>query len=84
MKSRLQLAALIYLFLLSPPAMAFTKELTVDELQTHINSKFPIEKRTPLVTVNLSDPIVILEDQSDRIGITLTVSALGPGNISGR
>jgi hypothetical protein len=49
-------------------------ELTREHLQELIASRFPI-RRGDRVTLTLKDPIVRLEEGSDRIGIELTVSA---------
>lgn len=84
MKPHLQAAALIFLLLMTPQVMAFTKELTAGELQTQLAGQFPRQEQTPFMTVTLSDPRIILKDKSDRIGMELTVSTTSLGNISGK
>ena len=83
MKSRIFSTALLYLLLWAPQAMAFTVELTAAELQTQLAGQFPVQQITPYMTVILSDPTLVLKDNSDRIGIDLTVSATTFGNIAG-
>ena len=63
--------------------MALTVELTAGETQAQLADQFPVQQRTPYMTVILSDPVMILEDNSDRIGIDLTVSTTTLGNIAG-
>lgn len=84
MKQRRQLIALLCLLTLAPQVMAFTKELTASELQTQLASQFPLQEQTPFMTVTLSDPIVILKEKSDRIGLELTVATAALGNTGGK
>ena len=84
MKTKIQLAVLLYLLILTSVAQAFTKELTSDELQTQLSSQFPLHRQSPLINVTLSDPRVVLKENSDRIGMELTVLATALGNIEGK
>jgi len=84
MKRTLQIIVLLYLHLYTAQAMAFTKMLTAAELQAQVAGQFPLQRLTPFMTVTLSDPRVVLEDKSDRIGIELSVATDALGGIANK
>ena len=57
------------------------KELvfTRADLQTKVEKGFPVEKKKRLVKVGLSNPAIVLDAGSERIGMRLDVAASLPG-----
>ena len=53
----------------------FRKELvfTHDELQKRVEKEFPLKRKKSLLKVEFSDPAVLLEEGSSRIGIRLSI-----------
>ena len=53
----------------------FPKELvfTHDELQKRVEKEFPLKRKKSLLKVEFSDPAVLLEEGSSRIGIRLSI-----------
>ena len=51
--------------------LAFTRE----DLQKRVAAKFPFDQKLLFITVTYSNPEVILNDSSDRIGISLDATA---------
>ncbi len=58
---------------------ATTLVLTREDLQREVDRKFPIEKRELVAVVRLSEPRVLLNEGSDRIGLGVTVTLEAPG-----
>lgn len=56
---------------------ALRHELPRDHLQAKLAAQFPIEKAAALWTVRLTDPVLSLDDQNNRIGLELGVVAAG-------
>jgi hypothetical protein len=54
----------------------FTIEITQQQIQTQVQSRFPVQKSYLVANVTLSDPKVVLKDNSDRVfvGATVTVN----------
>src|SRR5688500_13524187 len=69
-----------------------TITVTREELQAEVETRFPIEKSELLYTGRLSEPRVLLNPQTDRIGIGVSIdvsspvvkSLTGKGEIDGR
>jgi Protein of unknown function (DUF1439) len=58
-----------------------TLRFTREELQGRVAEKFPLDQKILLLfTVTYSNPVIKLEDGSDRIGVGLDVSAKLAGN----
>jgi hypothetical protein len=53
--------------------------LSREDLQREIDKAFPIEKQELIATITLSDPKVLLDEGSSRIGLEMTVSGSIPG-----
>ena len=66
---------LILLLVCSQNLYAFTLELTEEELQEKIESKFPLEKKGILLKVILKDPKSYLETDSNKLNLTISVIA---------
>ena len=62
-------------------ALAYTVELSEDELQEKIEAKMPLEKTKYLINVVLTEPDVELVEGSDRIGFKCKIMAKLPGGI---
>ncbi len=84
MKHSLQIIVFLCLHLATAQAMAFTKMLTAAELQAQVAGLFPLQKLTPFMTVTLSDPRVVLDDKSDRIGVELSIATDALGGIASK
>lgn len=56
-----------------------TLSFTAEQLQSMLQQRFPVQQKDVFITTTFSDPRVMLQDGSDRIGlqITATVTALG-------
>ncbi|MBI1756623.1 MAG: DUF1439 domain-containing protein [Fimbriimonas ginsengisoli] len=52
-----------------------TLTFTREDLQRRVATKFPFDQKMLLFTITYSDPVVKLEDGSDRIGIGLDAAA---------
>jgi hypothetical protein len=83
MQARLTATLLLFLLIWMPQVRALTIELTAEDIQAQLAGQFPVRQERPYITVILSDPVVMLEDNSDRIGVELTVSTTTLGNIVG-
>ena len=59
----------------------FRKELVFhrEELQKKIEREFPLQKKKSLITATFSEPAVLLDEGSDRMGIGLAVKVALPG-----
>ena len=74
---------LLVIFLLLPATLlADTLEISQRNLQTIAEQQFPISRETPFALVKFSNPQVILKEGSDRLGISLDISAEFPGQLS--
>lgn len=73
----LLLAALFVTVALISCKGGFTKTLTFtrDEIQAKVEEKFPIKRKAAVVTMVLSDPNIVLENGSDKIGLKSVVKA---------
>jgi hypothetical protein len=83
MKARRLLAILVTLALIGLAAWWLagapaTVTLTREQVQQEVQKRFPLERTEFLVTGRLSDPTVILNPQTDRIGIGVSVSLSAP------
>jgi len=60
----------------------FTKTLTFTrgEIQDKVEDKFPIKRSAAIVTLVLTDPNIVLEDGSDRIGLKAVVKGELPAS----
>ncbi len=72
------LASLFYL-LPPPAAVAYTVELTRDQVQAAVEQYFPVEHATSYAALTLYRPVILLEKTSDRIGLEFTLLADVPG-----
>lgn len=60
-------------------AQAYTLEFNRAELQQYVVDYFPISQQTPFSRVTYSNPSVVLDAKTNRIGIEVTVRAEMPG-----
>ena len=62
-------------------ACGFTRTLvfTSEQLQQKLDARFPVSKEAYRLTTTLSDPVVQLEEGTDRIGLDVTVAVEHPG-----
>lgn len=65
---------------------AYTLEFNRAELQQYVTAYFPLSQQTPFSRVTYSNPSVVLDENSNRIGLEVTVRAEMPGMmpVSGR
>lgn len=56
---------------------ALRHELPRDQIQAKLAAQFPIEKTAALWTVRLTDPVLSLDEQNNRVGFELAVVAAG-------
>lgn len=73
------LVCLVLLSAVSINAHAFTFKFNRAELQQYVQDYFPFSQQTPFSRVIYSNPNVVLDEQSNRIGIEVTVRAEMPG-----
>lgn len=76
------MAMLLYL-LPCTVAVAYTVELTREEVQEVVAGHFPVKHVTPLVMLTAHNPQVSLKQKSGRIGLAVSVLANVPGILSG-
>ena len=76
---------LLAVFLLLPAILqANTLEISHQDLQLMAEQQFPINRKTPFALVSFDNPQVILAKNSNRLGISLDISAKFPGQLSTR
>lgn len=78
------LFAVLFCLLRTTAAVAYTVELTRDEVQGAVEHYFPVEHATPHATLTLYRPVVFLEQRSNRIGLGFTLLADVPGIMTGK
>lgn len=78
---RFRLIILLSGMLCSLGASAYTVELSKGELQSYVNAYFPLQQATPFSKLTYSKPAVVLNSQTNRIGLEVTVRAEMPGMI---
>lgn len=64
-------------------AGALTLKFTEAELQEKVSAMMPLEKKKGFITIVISDPVVKLLKDSNRIGIKTNMAASIPGLING-
>lgn len=67
------------LFTFSVNAFAFTLEFEKAELDRYVQDYFPINQLTPFSKVSYSNPSIVLNEKTNRIGLEVTVRAELPG-----
>lgn len=67
----------------SSVSLAYTLEVSEEEIQKRIEAVMPIEKKQLFFTVRLSEPKVELTKGSDRLGLFLNVDVLVPSVAKG-
>lgn len=60
-------------------AHAYTLEFNRAELQQYVVDYFPLSQQTPFSRITYSNPSVVLDEQTNRIGLEVTVRAEMPG-----
>ncbi|ALP53165.1 hypothetical protein Tel_08350 [Candidatus Tenderia electrophaga] len=60
-------------------AHAYTLEFNRAELQQYVVDYFPLSQQTPFSRVTYSNPSVMLDEKTNRIGLEVTVRAEMPG-----
>lgn len=60
-------------------AHAYTLEFNRAELQQYVVDYFPLSQQTPFSLVTYSNPSVMLDEKTNRIGLEVTVRAEMPG-----
>ena len=67
-------------------AFAYTLEFSKADLERYVQGYFPINQLTPFSKVSYSNPAIVLDEKSNRIGIEVTIRAEMPGmmTIAGR
>ena len=77
-------AIVISMLLLSSLSMAFTVELSENELQEKVSAMMPLEKKKYFITMIFTNPVVDLLETKNKIGITLDIKVVAPGGIEGQ
>ncbi len=67
------------LFFTSFSVHAYILEFNKAELQEYVKGYFPFSQLTPFSKVTYSKPIVVLDENTNRIGLEVTVKAEIPG-----
>lgn len=60
-------------------AHAYTLEFNRAELQQYVVDYFPLSQQTPFSRITYFNPSVVLDEQTNRIGLEVTVRAEMPG-----
>jgi len=60
----------------------YTVSLTQQQLQDEVARKFPFDQKLLFITVTYSNPQIVLESSSDRVGFALDIEAKLSGNQS--
>lgn len=68
----------------SLPLGATTLEFTQAELQDRVSPQFPMQRNLLGTTLSFSDPVVVLSETENRIGIELTVHVALGDNVQGK
>lgn len=76
---RIRIIIFLFGMLFSLGASAYTIELTKAELQGYASAYFPLHQVTPFSRLTYSKPAVVLNSQTNRIGLEVTVRAEMPG-----
>jgi hypothetical protein len=67
----------------SVSAFSYTKVFTEEELQSRLEAVMPIERKKFFLTVIVSEPILDLVENENRLGIEATIEAIVPGGFVG-
>ena len=70
--------------LLSTPLDATVLEFTQADLQARVGPQFPMQRNLLGIAVTFADPLVLLSETENRIGVELTVSVAVSETIKGR
>ncbi len=73
------LFAILLGMLFSFNATAYSIELSKDDLQQQVSLYFPLVQATPLSKLTYSNPVVILNPNTNRIGLEVTIRIEVPG-----
>ncbi len=73
------LFAMLLGMLFSFNAAAYSVELSKDDIQQQVNRYFPLEQATPLSKLSYSNPVVILNPSTNRIGLEVSIRIEVPG-----
>ena len=76
------LFAILLGMLFSFNAAAYSIELSKDDLQQQVSLYFPLEQATPLSKLTYSNPVVILNPNTNRIGLEVTIRIEVPGMLA--
>ena len=64
-------------------AFSYTKEISQDEVQTKLDSKFPLKKKNFMISTTLSDPLVTFIGENNRVGVEMSVDFKFPAKLNG-
>jgi len=77
--NRLKLFFGLWLLGASMGAQAYTFEFNRSELQQYVVEYFPFSQQTPFSRITYSNPSVVLNEKTNRIGLEVTARAEMPG-----
>jgi hypothetical protein len=65
---------LLVLFFISSHCQAFDVVIPIEKMQKKIEQKFPVEKDKKYYWAKMSNPLVLLDSQTNRLGLALDLS----------
>lgn len=70
-------------FTTSVYAFTFVKEMSEHELQRQVELMMPFEQKTLFATISISNPVVRLFEDENKVGVSAQIETLAPNGLKG-